>query len=207
MLKSRLTLLSPTRWLLAAAVALCAGASQAAPIDITGTWDLVSQSGSINPGAVTIHDGDDVTFKVTFLGNQTLNFGFGNESFITGLTSGDNYSNFTISAVSMNLFGFNGGTGTSSLLTKATDSSGTAHLGPTWDHFLTVGQSVSFSGFEVGFHVDSIQNTMHSYDMPLISYFGDNVSIGVVPEPSELALFSVGLLGLGLTRRRRSAGK
>jgi hypothetical protein len=65
------------------------------------------------------------------------------------------------------------------------------------DQFIGLGSTVAFNRFTL------------TYDTPQLAEFTTRVDLGFdsvsVPEPGTLALFGIGLLGMGLARRRRKA--
>ena len=57
----------------------------------------------------------------------------------------------------------------------------------------------------VGDYTISLRNP-HAYESdgtPIDAYVGDDFTLGVIPEPTTIALFGLGLLGLGARLRRR----
>jgi len=195
------------RWLVAGMLA--SGVAQAAQVNANATVDLNSglfQFQALSGGPVSIANGDSVSFAVDFLGNQTLTINNGGELLRAWLYGEDNNSMFTINNAVISLLGFSGTGGALSTYSLGTQSSGAVHLGPELSDFLTSGQSVTFSGFQATYDVQSIAVSPHSY-LGAWLFVDGTTQIGVmaqqVPEPSSIALLGLSLAGLTAARRRR----
>lgn len=84
----------------------------------------------------------------------------------------------------------------------ADQSQGVLDLGPVFASGLTSG-----SAFYIGIMSDVAISSLTFYTNDENDGFGiDNVTVGTVPEPGTLALLGLGLAGIGIMKRRKSAG-
>ncbi len=167
-------------------------------IDISGfstTPSFVSQTFSLS-SPVTIASGDQVDMTVNFDPMQRLRIddsGFADRLY--GWLNGAAAANFTISNADITLHGFSGSPGTSNTFSLASQSAGTAHIGPSFTNFLNSGEYVEFSGYTVTYDVDSIAPSPKEFDS--IWLVGNQASLAAVPEPHQYMMFgSFCLLGL-----------
>jgi hypothetical protein len=190
--------------------------------DITGLAPNTSYSQTFSsPSSVSIAAGDDVHIRYTFLGgdirlsNSTGGPWGGVGPWLQVSSPPGTYGNFTISNVSVQLLGFSGSPGTSSLFTRTTDTSGSAHIGPTqtsYSSVLPANSYVEFSGIDATYHVESLPASPNTYNGGWLVIWGSEVeavapSATAAPEPASLSLLGLGGLCLGgcVWRRRKAA--
>lgn len=187
-------------------VLLVSAGAHASPITIDTTYDLrngLFSSSRLDDGSVAIANGDHVVLTVGFLNNLVLTLGDtigdGSEYFSGWLAAGDNASSFTIDNSTIEFQGFSATGGAAAFYHIGMQSGGAAHLGPYLNDFLSAGQRVTFSGYQVTYDVKSIGRSPHDYGNLLFYANGNFVSIGLahsVPEPATIYLTAIGLAAL-----------
>ena len=139
----------------------------------------------------------DTTFYVLAMGGSW-------QENISGEVNGVNISSIPVSVSSdirAFLTGYNLGSVTDGTYSANLSDVQTAFASASWTSAAptlnTTDVVISAAGFGSGYHFDD--STAHLYRF-------DAVSVGVnVPEPSGIALFGLGLLGLAAVRRRKTA--
>lgn len=157
------------------------------------------------PFSVTLAAGDTFDFSIDFLGAQTLTIV--NPTSLWAFSYADLATEVT-------------GTGTLSLLDSVggvlwtsnvkTDTEGDAHFGQYFDasDFAGLPGTVTFGGLRyvgtVNAYVDPTV-TVRTYDTPAFYFNADSFSVSAVPEPGTWSLTALGVLAIGLSKRRRRA--
>jgi hypothetical protein len=157
----------------------------------------------------TIAVGDFVDFTVNFAAGQRLvmfDDNGGTETFFGWLDAVGASSTFTISGASitpLNLLGT-----LTAPLAVATQSSGTAHIGPGISaDFIATGSSISFTGYHVQFTVTALAVNPNTYSANFLVVGADRLQVvadAAVPEPASLLLAGSGLAVLVMRRRPRA---
>ena len=184
--------------------------ARAGLITINETFDIAGQLGGVSiTRAITtrsIASGDSVDMTVNFAPGKALRIGDGNEQFHAWLTGIGSSSAFTIQNIVVEFLGFTGTGGAASSLASASETNGTAHIGPFFNNFLSAGQAIQFTGFRARYDVAGLDVDPNTYSSIWLLETGLDVSVVDVPVPvaPTLALFGLGVVGLGWSRRRKA---
>jgi hypothetical protein len=152
--------------------------------------------------------GDTVDYTITFADSQRLAMFDDSgsfEQFYGWMFDAQMGGFFTISDASIDFLDLVGTLLTP--LTKASETNGTAHIGPAFfGDFVDTGSSISFNGYHVHYTVDALPANPNTYGANAMFAIADRVEVLVAPEPSTLALGVLGLAALSAHKRRRRLG-
>jgi hypothetical protein len=190
-------------------------------IDVSGVTSGFHATRGPLTSPVLVSPGDQVDNTVTFSGGKALRIEdqvplLGVESLWTWLRGATPNATYEIDNIQLQFIGFRGAAGTSSTITRAAETNGSDHLGPTFNDFLAPGQWIEFTGYRVTYDVLSLTQTSFprastsvTYeDLQIYTRNATPVDATVVPEPSTLAIFALGGLTLvvgGIRRRKQKA--
>ncbi len=197
--------------LLAALLCSIVGTTSAGLITINQTVDISGFNGNPLPLGTSITPlvGDSIDATINFADGASLR----NER--TSLTGSDfitfdflalSGGSFTINNIVVTLFGLQTNAGITSPLTAATNSSGTAHIGPIFFNLLpNVGDFLSYTGYRVMYDIAAWGNPVTLDSIWLRDGSGITTSsiASSIPIPATLALFGIGLAGLGWSGRKK----
>ena len=113
---------------------------------------------------------------------------------------------FTIDYIVVTLFGLQTNAGVSSPLVDASNTSSSAHIGPIFLNLMpNLGDFFSYTGYRVVYDIAAWDNPVNLDTIWL--RLGNGITgtvLSPVPTPATLALFGLGLAGLGWSRRKKA---
>jgi hypothetical protein len=156
----------------------------------------------------TISNGDSVSLTYNFLNGRltmadlvSIPNTAENAFMWLGLQSGTS-GTFNISSIQITFLDAVATGGAQSQFVLASQSSGSAHLGPALQAFLLSGSSLNFSGIQATYTVDSIPGGTDTY-VPWLILTADQLAVTPVPEPSTYIAGALLLLPFGAQAVRR----